>query len=251
MTSTRTHPLYYLDLNAISPSSARHISSLFTDPKLALSVDGGIIGGPPKPKNYDGKSNNITVNKSRDDSDWTCPSIPVSGPHPVAEAPVAGANLATLLNIKHISPLIGPASGLKCCFATTTKGFTALCIQAFTSAQAMGVLPELIEQMQEKLPSHWTTAQGGVIAMPPKAYRWVREMEEIGACHSEDGGFEGMNIFESVAGVYRTVADETVLGEEKTERRKRGRTVEDVAVAMGEGLQAKKRKGDNTLDGLH
>jgi hypothetical protein len=33
-----------------------------------------------------------------------------------------------------------------------------------------------------------------------------------------------------------------VLGEEKTERRKRGRTVEDVADAVGEGLRQKKRK---------
>jgi hypothetical protein len=32
------------------------------------------------------------------------------------------------------------------------------------------------------------------------------------------------------------------LGEEKTERRKRGLSVEDVAEAMGEGLKGKRRK---------
>jgi len=49
-------------------------------------------------------------------------------------------------------------------------------------------------------------------------------------------------VFGQIARVYRSVAEDTVLGEEKTETRKRGRTLEDVALAMGEGLMAKKRK---------
>lgn len=89
-------------------------------------------------------------------------------------------------------------------------------------------------------------AAGAITAMPPKAYRWVKEMEEIGVAHSEDGGFEGngKGIFDAVAELYRAVAEDTVLGEEKTESRKRGKTVEDVAAAMGEGLRAKRRKND-------
>jgi len=81
--------------------------------------------------------------------------------------------------------------------------------------------------------------------MPPKAYRWVKEMDEIALTHADDGGFEGgedgKGVFGEIAKVYRSVAEETVLGEEKTERRKRGLTAEDVASAMGEGLR-KKRK---------
>jgi len=77
--------------------------------------------------------------------------------------------------------------------------------------------------------------------MPPKAYRWVREMEEIAATYAEEGGFE-LALFEGVAGVYRTVAEDTVLGGEKTGDRKRGRTLEDVAAAVGEGLEAKRKK---------
>ena len=38
------------------------------------------------------------------------------------------------------------------------------------------------------------------------------------------------------------MADDTVLGLEKTESRKRGRTVEDVATAMNEGLVENKRR---------
>jgi 3-hydroxyisobutyrate dehydrogenase-like beta-hydroxyacid dehydrogenase len=81
------------------------------------------------------------------------------------------------MNIKHISDDIGIASGLKCCFATTTKGFTALCIQAFTTASNLGVLPNLLEELEERTPGMVKRAKGGVTGMPPKAYRWVKESE--------------------------------------------------------------------------
>lgn len=103
--------------------------------------------------------------------------------------------------------------------------------------------------MSERIPGMYK-ASGNVVNMAPKAYRWVEEMREIGRTHGVDGGFdyEGRDgkggIFDAVAEVYRVVADETVLGEEKTERRKRGRTVDDVALAMGEGLAAKRKKSE-------
>jgi hypothetical protein len=82
-----------------------------------------------------------------------------------------------------------------------------------------------------------------LFTVPPKAYRWVREMEEIAETHADEGGFNGnIGIYGEIAKVYKSVAEDTVLGEEKTERRKRGLTVEDVAEAMGEGLKQKKRK---------
>ena len=68
-------------------------------------------------------------------------------------------------------------------------------------------------------------------------------MEEIAQTHADEGGFNGsIGIYGEVAKVYKSVAEETVLGAEKTERRKRGLTVEDVAEAMGEGLSAKRKK---------
>jgi hypothetical protein len=127
------------------------------------------------------------------------------------------------------------------CFASTTKGFIAICTQAFTTAHRLGVLSELKKEMADFIPATLKSAEGGVPGMPPKAYRWVREMEEIAATHAEEGGFE-LSLFEGVAGVYRTVAEDTVLGAEKTGDRKRGRTVEDVAAAMGEGLEAKRKR---------
>ncbi|CZR51248.1 uncharacterized protein PAC_01123 [Phialocephala subalpina] len=258
--SPKPTPLYYLDLNAISPRSAREIAILFSSTPSITLVDGGIIGGAPSPKDPSldpspppprlGTSINPETTHP-----WNRPSVPTSGPHPLASAPVSGKDLAETLNVRHISDEIGSASGLKCCFASTTKGFTALCLQAFTTASNLGVFDELQKEMETKIPGLWKSS-GGISSMPPKAYRWVKEMEEIAVTHAEDGGFEGgsglagsqgagkggVGIFDAVAEVYRAVAEDTVLGEEKTERRKRGRTREDVASAMGEGLKEKRKK---------
>lgn len=91
----------------------------------------------------------------------------------------------------------------------------------------MGVLGELEEEMGVRNPAMLKFAKG-MTAVPPKAYRWVREMEEIALTHAEEGGWEGvgngMGIFEGVAELYRSVAEDPVLGAEKTERRKRGLT---------------------------
>ncbi|KAI9745452.1 MAG: hypothetical protein M1818_000986 [Claussenomyces sp. TS43310] len=249
--SKRAHPLYYLDLNAISPRTARATAALFTDPQVACFLDGGIIGHPPTLKSSPAPS---TTDSSTTSSslEWKRPSIPISGPNPLSSAPRSGSHLAETLNIKHVSPDIGPASGLKCCFATMSKGYIALAIQAFTTAEQMGVLPELKEAMSSSIPAQLERVEKGMTSMPPKAYRWVREMQEIGECHAAEGGFAGaeeerssggnMNIFAAVANVYKAVAEDTVLGEERTGKRKRGGTVEDVASAMSEGLQRRMKK---------
>jgi len=162
-------PLYYLDLNAISPRSAREINDLFTTtaPLIRL-VDGGIIGAPPSLKaTQDDKAfkTNVTVPPPSSHA-WSRPSIPISGPHKFTspDAPSSGANLAEVLSLKDIGDDIGKASGLKCCFASTTKGFTALCIQAFTTAQSLGVLDELKLEMGDRIPGMLKTATGGLTA---------------------------------------------------------------------------------------
>jgi hypothetical protein len=92
-------------------------------------------------------------------------------------------------------------------------------------------------------------ARDGVPAMPLKSYWWAREMDEITVTHADKSGFEGGGeegggVFGQIAKVYRSVAEDTV-GEEKMEKRERGRTLEDVAVAMRDGLLAKKYPAGN------
>jgi len=164
----------------------------------------------------------------------------LSGPHPLHEAPQSGAHLIAVLNGKHVADEIGTASGLKCCFASLTKGFIALAIQSFTTAERLCVLDRLQEEIvrvngnqQLERTKMW------IVSMAPKAGRWVEEMKEIGKTFREEGGWEKENIFEMVAGVYGVVSGNTVLGNEKMEERSRGKTMEDAVEAIREGLDKK------------
>jgi hypothetical protein len=142
--------------------------------------------------------------------------------------------------MRTISSDIGAASGLKMCFAAMSKGFTALATQSFATAHQLGVADDLKLEMSQILPTHLAMVEKSVTGMPPKAYRWVHEMEEIAATMSENGGW-GKELFDGVADVYRVVAANEVLGQEKIGKRSRGTTVEDVAEVLADGL-AKKRK---------
>ena len=232
----RGSPLVFLDLNAISPATARSIASLLANHASHVQyIDGGIIGGPP----------HLDQNSADDNrgGEWDCPSIPVSGPIHLENLIPSGTSLARLLHISHVSEEIGAAAGLKMCFAALSKGFTALAIQSFTTAHNLGILPELKAQLAEHNPSALKRAEGGLPGMCPKAYRWVHEMEEIADTFEVDGGFDGEeSSFRSIARVFDFVANQTVLGEEKAGMRERGKTAEEVARWIGEGTKRRKEK---------
>ncbi|KAI9166957.1 hypothetical protein HJFPF1_03072 [Paramyrothecium foliicola] len=234
--------LYYGDLNAVSPSACKRIGSLFEDANVPVRfIDGCILGGPPRLKTGADPGTNVSASDASD-AEWSRPRIPVSGPWSLSELP-DGDRVASVLNLRPISPDVGAASGLKMCFAAMSKGFTALATQSFTTARALGVADELKLEMDLILPTHLALVEKSVAGMPPKAYRWVREMEEIAATMSEEGGWEA-DIFRGAAGVYKAVADNEVLGQEKIGKRVRGTTVEDVAEVMADGLASKRKKTD-------
>ena len=189
--------LWYLDLNAGSPSSAVGLAELLEGGEgggEVVFVDGAIVGGPPR---QDGGGA------------WTYrPGIPLSGPRELAGAPCSGALLASTLNARHLGPEVGTASGLKACFAALTKGFTALALQSFTTAAALGVLPELGEYMTAYNPGAKERAEGGIVGCTGKAYRWEEEMRLIGETFGTQGGFgEGASVFREVAGVFGALAE--------------------------------------------
>lgn len=191
----------------------------FGDLKIGF-VDGGIIGGPPRAPADDPRA---------DPERWYRPSLVLSGPDVGGLVPEA---LRAVLRCRVVGADVGAASGLKCCFASLQKGYTALAIQSYTTAERLGVLGELRAHMGEFAPAMETRAARGLTSMPPKAGRWVREMQEIGRTFREDGGWEGGGVFDEIAEVYRYVTEETVLGEERTEARSRGKTVDDVVEAV-------------------
>ncbi|KAF2641717.1 hypothetical protein P280DRAFT_367739, partial [Massarina eburnea CBS 473.64] len=189
----KTEPLYYLDLNAIAPSTSRYIAALFEKEAPSIRViDGGIIGGPPT----------LPSPSSSESITWTRPGIPISGPY-LLPSP----ELASLLNMRYLNPQIGAASGLKCTFAAMGKGFIALSLQSYTTASALEILPDLQFYLDTYNPSARQKAEKGITGCPSKAYRWVEEMRQIGLCFAEDGGWgKRANVFEGVAGVYEGLA---------------------------------------------
>lgn len=161
-----------MDLNAISPGLATQTQALFQSNRNIVLIDGGIIGGVP-------------YQKAGSPPEWNCPSLIVSGP---TKLPFDG--LAKTLNIDHMTERIGPASGLKMCFGSTTKGFFAIAIQSYVTAEALGILPQLRDYMKRYNAETLAIADKGVIGMPPKAYRWVNEVQQIGVMMEDDGGFD-------------------------------------------------------------
>lgn len=75
------------------------------------------------------------------------------------------------------------------CFASTTKGLTAIAIQSFTTANKLGVLDDLQTHLKDYSPKTGDLAAKGLVNMPPKAYRWVDEMKEIAETFHTEGGF--------------------------------------------------------------
>jgi hypothetical protein len=223
----RKNPLYFLDLNAVSPRTAREAFDHFASSAPAVKViDGGIVGSPPKPK---------------DDGSWFCPGFVISGPHRLHEAPLSGEHLAKILNTQHINDDIGAASGVKMCYAALHKGFTALATQSLTAAHNLGVMTELQGYLGDSPLGAYVNS--ALPVMPPKAYRWVQEMDEIADTFEQDGGFSREeSIFRPIGQVYNLIANDTELGNEQTDDRQRGKIAEDVAALTSAGLEKRKLK---------
>jgi 3-hydroxyisobutyrate dehydrogenase-like beta-hydroxyacid dehydrogenase len=157
----------YVDCNAVSPATARAIAAAVGD----RFVDAGIIGGPDAPRIY------------------------ASGPH--------AAELAALpLDVRVLDGEVGQASALKMCYASLTKGLTALITESMVAADENGVAGALREELADSQPQFLAGARR-LGDMVPKAYRWVAEMEEIAATFAQVGLTPSMLL--GAADVYRLV----------------------------------------------
>jgi L-threonate 2-dehydrogenase len=144
----------YVDCNAISPQTATRVAAII-DPTGTRFVDGGIIGGPPRP----GYS----------------PAIYASG--------AAARETAVLrdwgIDWRVIDGPIGAASGLKMSYAGITKGTTAIAAAMLLGAARFGCGEALIAELSKSQPEMLKRMRGSIPGMYDKAYRWVGEMEEI------------------------------------------------------------------------
>lgn len=177
----RSTPLVYADCNAVSPATAHDIGAIVAPAGFAY-VDAGIIGPPPR----EGES------KTR---------LYASGPDAATFARLSEHGL----DIRVVEGGIGAASAVKMCYAALTKGLMALASQAFTSASQLGVADVLRAELATSRPWVLDEADKGLPKVPPKAYRWIAEMEEISKTFA-GAGFTP-DLFEAVADVYRQVGD--------------------------------------------
>jgi len=201
----------FADLNAVSPQTARDTDRLIRDAG-GMFIDGGIIGPPPRGE------------KDR-------PRIYVSGPDAYLMERINHPNLL----VRVLSERIGDASGVKMCYAAMTKGTTALAVELLVAARKLGVEQALEKELRESRNDVFEWQMKNIAAMPPKAYRWVPEMQEIAKTFGELGLTR--QIFEGATDIYTMVAA-TPLGKESPEQaRKKGRNGLDVTREIADGKQ--------------
>jgi 3-hydroxyisobutyrate dehydrogenase-like beta-hydroxyacid dehydrogenase len=211
--------LLYVDCNAIAPQTVRGVAHRLESANVNV-VDAGIIGGPPHPKGEPGGEGRIYA----------------SGEHADDFAHLRECGL----DIRVIGSEIGQASGLKMCYAALTKGLTALGTELLTAGRLLGLEAALRAELESSQAALFRSLQHSIPAMPPKAGRWVGEMEEIAATF---GALGLPPLFhQGAAELYRLV-DSTSLGDETPELRHRGQTADDVVEILAETLATNSRSG--------
>jgi 3-hydroxyisobutyrate dehydrogenase-like beta-hydroxyacid dehydrogenase len=202
--------LLYVDCNAIAPRTVQAIGEVVTGAGGRIA-DIGIIGGPPRRPGT---------------------RFYASGP--------GAAEVAVLndygLDVRVLDGDIGQASGLKMCYGALTKGLQALGVELLVAARAMGLEDALRQEQEHSMATVRGWLEDATPTMPPKAYRWVGEMEEIATTFA-DVGLTPL-ILQGAADLYRFVA-ETPIGKETPENRDRSRGMDGVVAALADALPAR------------
>ncbi|MDE2845483.1 MAG: DUF1932 domain-containing protein [Gemmatimonadota bacterium] len=198
----------YADCNAISPESAREIDRLVTAAGGRF-IDAGIIGGPPG-----------TDEKTR---------FYASGPHEAILTQLDGHGIL----VRPLGGEVGRASGIKMCYASVTKGTSALHAAALTAAEVMGLGEELLAEFAESQGQR-LKAMGGVNSLSAKAFRWIGEMREIAATYERAGVSPGFH--EGAEHIFRLIA-ESPIGHERPETVDRNRTLEETVSIFAEAAR--------------
>jgi 3-hydroxyisobutyrate dehydrogenase-like beta-hydroxyacid dehydrogenase len=172
--------LIYADCNAIAPQTTLAIGKWITDAGGKF-VDASIIGGPPR--------------------EGYTPRFYASGP--AADQFAALNNYG--LDVIVMGTEIGQASAIKMCYAALTKGTSALMLELLAAAQALGVYDALMDELANSQAANKQQMERGLPGVPPKARRWVGEMEEIAATFESVGLTP--NILTGAADVYRLLGE--------------------------------------------
>jgi 3-hydroxyisobutyrate dehydrogenase-like beta-hydroxyacid dehydrogenase len=199
----------FVDCNAVSPATVQAMAREIAAAGGTL-VDGGIIGPPPR--------------------GTAKPRLYVSG----QDAARLTALETPQLIVRVVGERVGEASALKMCYGAMTKGATALALELLIAARHLGVEEALERELLDTRREVYEWIIGALPVMPPKAYRWVPEMEQEAATFAEIGMTP--RILQGAADMYAFVAD-TPLGRETPENRDRSRTGRDVVRQLAAALK--------------
>jgi 3-hydroxyisobutyrate dehydrogenase-like beta-hydroxyacid dehydrogenase len=171
----------YIEANAISPQRALQINNNMNLHGIQF-VDGGIIGGPAW------QPGETVLYLSGPDAQITA-NLFNSGP------------LATIT----LGEEPGLASALKLCYASYTKGTTALLCAMLATAEKLGVRQALYEQWQREGSDLAKTAERRLTHTTTKAWRFAGEMNEIADMYASAGLPEGFH--RAAAAVYQRLLE--------------------------------------------
>ncbi len=204
----------YADCNAVSPATTREIDGIITGAGGRF-IDAGIIGGPP------GGSE-----KTR---------FYASGPHEAVLTQLDGHGIL----VRPLGGEVGRASGIKMCYASVTKGTSALHAAALIAAEVMGLNKELLAEFEESQ-SQRLKSMGGLKSLSAKAFRWVGEMREIAATYDQAGVTP--HFHEGAADIFQLIAD-SPIGHERPETVDRDRGLDETVAIFAE--QARLNQKEN------
>ncbi|HXX26307.1 MAG TPA: DUF1932 domain-containing protein [Pseudolabrys sp.] len=172
----------YVECNAVSPQTMLKIADMVAKTGTPF-IAAGIIGPPPKPGSKNTK--------------FYC-----SGP--------AAKDLAKLndhgLTVRVLGDQLTAAHALKMSYAGITKGFTALGSAMMLAATREGAAGTLRAELAESRPDLLGYLTRQVPDMYAKAYRWVAELDEIGAFVGEDHPEHAM--LNAAARLYEHIAED-------------------------------------------
>src|SRR3954466_1379077 len=171
--------IVYVDCNAVSPQTSERIGDVLKDTGC-IYVDAGIVGPPP--------------------SDTTRTIFYASGPGAKEFAHLSERGL----QIRLMDGPNGATSAMKLSYAGITKGCTAIASAMMLGATRAGTADALLQELFESQPMLLNWMRGFVSRMPPKAYRWVAEMEEIAQFQNDDPAAREMYL--GIARFYEQIA---------------------------------------------
>ncbi len=206
----------FAECNAISPQRSRQIEATITA-SGGTYIDGGIIGGSP--------------------ARGAVPRIYCSGPDAHLMDELDGKGVA----IRALGAEIGRASAMKMCYASMTKGTSALLVAMLTAARSMGLYEELVAELASSQSATLQRAEEGIPRLPANAGRWIGEMEEIAATFDAAGVTPRLH--EGAAEIYKLLSS-TAFAAESPEATDDSRTVADTIDALVELLPSGLRARD-------